>query len=372
MHIREVEAIPVCMGIAPLETDLGLAPYVSNYDSIESVDRILVRVETSTGVVGWGEMLAGLKSHQVTRSVIEDVVAPELRGVPIDEAQGVLKEFYYPYVRLDPFLGAVSTAIWDLVGKQYGAPIHDLLGGAVKEKVPVAFCLGIMNPEEAGKHAAQAKDAGFTRLKTKAGPNWKADIERLVSMDNAVKGSMEFRLDPNQGWAPSEAVRALTRLEERGVLLEYIEQPLSTETFGSFAKLRSRTNTPIAVNEDTYFRGNLTQLLRLDAIDVAVIDLVPAGGIDAAMDQVGEASAAGVSVSHHCGFDLGIKTAAVLQLVSSTPAIDLPPDSVYYGWDDYVLEDPFELHEGSYIVPTDPGLGVTVDDQKLERYRLDN
>ncbi|WP_247004330.1 mandelate racemase/muconate lactonizing enzyme family protein [Halosolutus gelatinilyticus] len=371
MRIRSVEAVPVRMGVASLDTELGLAPYVSNHDSVESVDRVLVRVETATGRLGWGEMLVALKSARVTKTVVEDVIAPELEGVAVTEARSALAEFYYPYVRLDPFLGAVSTAIWDLVGKQYGAPIVDLLGGAVTESVPVAFCLGIMDPERAADHAVEAKSAGFARLKTKAGPDWNADVERLTAMDRAVDGALEFRLDPNQGWTATEAVRALTRLEERGILLEYIEQPLRTETPGSFAKLRARVNTPIAVNEDTYFRGNLATLLRHDAIDVAVIDLVPAGGITAARDQVAEASAAGVSVSHHCGFDLGVKTAAVLHLAAGTPALNLPPDSVYYGWDEYVLEDPFELRDGAYSVPDGPGLGVTVDEDEIKRYRLD-
>ncbi len=168
----------------------------------------------------------------------------------------------------------------------------------------------------------------------------------------------------------TEAVRALTRLEEQGILLEYIEQPLRTETFGSYASLRSRTRTPIGVNEDTYFNGNLRQLLKADAIDAAVVDLVPAGGLGCSRAGRG-GQAAGVSVSHHCGFDLGIKTAAMLHLVGSTPAIDLAPDSVYYGWDDYVIENPFEVEDGAYPVPTGPGLRITVDESAVERYRLD-
>ena len=371
MTITGLEAIPVRMGVAPLEEDLGLAPYVSNHDQVESVDRVLIRLETDDGTVGWGEMLVALKSATVTKTVIEDVVAPELIGEPIENAHAVLEEFYYPYVRIDPFLGAVDTAVWDAIGKKTDAPISELLSGRVTDAVDVAFCLGILSPEESATHAREAAEAGFTALKTKAGPDWNVDVERLSAMYDAVDGELDFRLDPNQGWTMTEAVRALTRLEEQGILLEYIEQPLRTETFGSYASLRSRTRTPIGVNEDTYFNGNLRQLLKADAIDAAVVDLVPAGGLSAARGQAAEAQAAGVSVSHHCGFDLGIKTAAMLHLVGSTPAIDLAPDSVYYGWDDYVIENPFEVEDGAYPVPTGPGLGITVDESAVERYRLD-
>ncbi|WP_162989805.1 mandelate racemase/muconate lactonizing enzyme family protein [Natronorubrum halophilum] len=371
MTITDLEAIPVRMGVAPLEAELGLAPYVSNHDQVESVDRVLVRLETDERILGWGEMLVALKSASVTKTVLEDVIAPKLIGESIENAHAVLEEFYYPYVRIDPFLGAVDTAVWDALGKKNDAPISELLGGRVTDEVDVAFCLGILSPEKSAVHAQQAADAGFTSLKTKAGPDWNVDVERLAAMHDAVDGELDFRLDPNQGWTMTEAVRALTRLENRGILLEYIEQPIRTETFGSYASLRSRTRTPIGVNEDTYFNGNLRQLLKADAIDAAVIDLVPAGGLSAARGQAAEAEAAGVSVSHHCGFDLGIKTAAMLHLVGSTAAIDMAPDSVYYGWEDYVLVDPFEVQNGAYPVPTGPGLGITVDESKVEEYRLD-
>lgn len=371
MYIRDVSAIPVRMAVAPLEEDLGLAPYVSNHDAVEKVERMLVRLETSTGAVGWGEMLVGLKSPAVTKAVIRDVIAPELEGIHVDQAGAVLESMYYPYVRLDPFLGAVDTALWDLRGKQYGASVAELLGGATRESIDVAFCLGILEPEEAASHAAEAAAAGFDRLKTKAGSAWEADVERVTAMHDAVDGALSFRLDPNQGWSLPETLCALNRLEARGITLEYLEQPLPTETFGSYSQLRSRTATPIGVNEDTYFRGNLQALLRRDAVDVAVIDLVPAGGLENARQQARTAGDQGVSVSHHSGFDLGIKTAAVLQLAASTPAIDLPPDSVYYGWADYLLESPFELENGAYTVPDGPGLGVAVDEGKVDQYRID-
>ena len=190
-------------------------------------------------------------------------------------------------------------------------------------------------------------------------------------MYDAVDGELEFRLDPNQIWGYEDAVRATSLLQDRGIYLQFLEQPIGISNLETHARLRQRLTTPIGVNEDTYFRGNLEALLRRDAIDAAVIDLVPAGGLEAARQQAQTAGVHGVSVSHHSGFDLGIKTAAVLHLAASTPEIDLPPDSVYYGWADYLLETPFELDDGSYPVPKAPGLGVSVDETKLDRYRID-
>ncbi|MFC6763966.1 enolase C-terminal domain-like protein [Natrinema soli] len=143
-----------------------------------------------------------------------------------------------------------------------------------------------------------------------------------------------------------------------------------TESYGTYRQLRSRVRTPIGVNEDTYFRRNLYHLLSEDAIDVGVVDIVPAGGILRTKGLASMAAEAGVSLSHHCGFDLGVKTTAMLHTVSLTPGINLPPDTVYYAWDDYIIENPITVENGEIPVPDDPGLGVTGDESKIEKYQI--
>lgn len=371
MAVTDVEAIPVEVGIKPLEEPLGVAPYASNHDEISSRTRLLVRVDTDEGVTGWGEMLVAMQSAEATKAVIDHVIAPELVGRDLDDIRGFVESFYYPYAKVRPFVGAVETALWDAFGKRLGASLSALLGGAVREEVPVAFCLGILDPERSAAKAREAHDAGFRTLKTKAGPEYRLDVERLRAMHEAVGGDLEFRLDPNRGWGFEEAVRAIARLEDAGIYLQYVEQPCRIDTFGTYAKLRERLRTPVAVNEDTYFPENLFHLAKADAIDAAVVDLVPAGGVLALRDQAAVAASAGVSLAHHNGFDLGIKQAAVLHLAASTPALNLAPDSVYYAWDDHVLEEPLAVDGGAMAVPDGPGLGVEVDEAKVDRYRVD-
>lgn len=371
MTIKRVEAIPVAVGVKPLEEPFGLAPYRSNHDAVETRDRMLVRLETADGLVGWGEMLVAMESAAATNAVIEEVIAPELRGREPSEIRAFLNSFYFPYTRIHPFLGAVEMAMWDLFGKRVGASVSELLGGTVESRVPVAYCLGILDPEVSREHAAFARDHGFDVLKTKAGPDASFDVDRLSAMHEAVDGELSFRLDPNQGWSFEEAIRATAKLEDAGIHLQYLEQPCRINTAGMYAKLRSRTRTPIAVNEDAYFEGNLGTLLRRDAIDVGVVDMVPAGGILNVREQAALAKDAGVSLSHHSGFDLGVKTAAMLHTVTATPAINMAPDSVYYAWEDHVVESPLELDDGAYAVPDGPGLGVSVDERAVGRLRTD-
>jgi L-alanine-DL-glutamate epimerase-like enolase superfamily enzyme len=371
MSVTDIEAIPVTMDVQPREEGLGLAPYVSNHDEVEAVTRMLVRIDTDEDVTGWGEMLVGMQSVRVTKAVMEDVIAPELIGRDVAEIRSFIEDFYFPYVKVRPFLGAVETALWDALGKTRGAPVHELLGGKTREEIPIAYCLGILDPDESRTYVRRAYEAGFRTLKTKAGHDWQTDVERLVAMHDEVDGDMEFRIDPNQGWTTEDAVRVAARLETADVYLQYLEQPVRIDSYGTYRRLRQRLHTPIAINEDAYFPRNLSQLVKADAIDVGVVDLVPAGGILRVREQAAVAAAAGISLSHHCGFDLGVKTAAMLHTVASTPAINLAPDSVYYGWDDYILHSPPDAATGSIRVPDEPGLGVEVDVDAVEQYRAD-
>lgn len=370
MGIERIDAIPIAVPVARREEG-GLAPYSSNHDEVETVGRTLVRLETSDGIVGWGEMLTAMQSPRVTTAVIEDVVAPTLVGRALDEIRGLLDSFYYPYVKTRPFLGAVETALWDALGKKRDAPLSELLGGGVRDSVDVAYCLGMCSESESRTYAVHAVEHGFDVLKTKAGPDWRADVERVQAMHDATNGELEFRVDPNQGWTFEEAVRAGAILEDAGIYLQYLEQPCRIDTYGTYERLRQRLRQPIAINEDTYFPRNLYSICERAAADVACVDLVPAGGLLAVRDQIAVADAAGLSVTHHNGFDLGVKQAAVLHLYASTPALNLPPDSVYYGWADHVLAEPLTVEDGSMAVPDGPGLGVQVDEAAVETYRVD-
>lgn len=371
MPITSVDAIPVVVGVKSIEEDYGLAPYRSNHDSVSRRRRMLVRIETDDETVGWGETLVLMESPAATKAVFDNVISPELVGRNVDEIQEFVTSFYFPYTRIHPFIGAAEMAMWDAFGKQLGTSLSKLLGGATTTEVPVAYCLGLLDPATSREKAAFAHDAGFTALKTKAGPDWKRDVERLKAIHDAVDGELELRLDPNQGWTFEEAVRAGAALENENIYLQYLEQPCRIDTYGTYEKLRSRLRTPIAVNEDTYFERNFSYLLKTDAVDVGVVDMIPAGGILKLKDQAALAAESGVSLSHHCGFDLGIKTAGMLHTVATTPSIQLPPDSVYYAWEESLLEDPLELNDGAYSVPTGPGLGITVDEDAVERHRTD-
>jgi len=384
MEITGVEAFAVNVNVVDLE-DGGLSPYVTNHGAVEDVDRILVRVDTDEGISGWGEMRVFL-SPRTTVTTLEDGVASIIEGHSPFEVESLRRLLFIEYTNVDMFFSAVEMACWDIVGKALEKPIYELLGGWTapgtttrrmdtqydqENTVDTAYCLGILPPEESRAHAAKALDEGFGVLKTKAGRDWKQDVERIVAMDDEVDGRLDFRLDPNQGWRLDEAVRVGAALADAGVYLQYLEQPIRVDTHRSLARLRQRTPQPIGPNEDTYIAHNLRELIEHGALDVAVVDMTPAGGISGLRQVAAIAEDAGVPMAHHCAFDLGIRTAAILHAVSGIPGFTLPPDSVYYAWEDDVIETPFEFTDGALPVPDEPGLGITVDEDTVHEHRIE-
>ncbi|MFB6135854.1 MAG: mandelate racemase/muconate lactonizing enzyme family protein [Halobacteriaceae archaeon] len=384
MEITNVEAYAVNVGVVDI-ADGGIAPYVTNHGQVEDVDRMLVRVDTDEGITGWGEMRTFL-SPEATKAVLEEGIAPWVVGHSPFELEGFRRQLFIEYTNADMFFSPVEIACWDIVGKALDKPVYELLGGwtapsptertntvpdrEASQRVEVAYCLGILPPEESREHAAKALEEGYPVLKTKAGRDWREDVERIVAMHDEVDGRLDFRLDPNQGWSLDEAVRVGASLADEGVYLGYMEQPIRVDAHASLAKLRERTSQPIGPNEDTYIARNLREMIERGALDVAVVDMTPAGGITAVRQLANIAEDAGVPVAHHCAFDLGVRTAAIVHAVTGIPGFTLPPDSTYYAWEDDVVADPLTVEDGAIVVPDGPGLGVEVDPDKLEKHRI--
>lgn len=388
MEITGVTATTVDVPLIELDEQLGIGPYVTNHGQVDSMERVLVEVKTDEGISGWGEMRTFLTAA-ATESVIEDGIGPLIEGQSPFEVERLRRQVFIEYTNVEMFFAAVETACWDIAGKALGKPVHELLGGATApdqtsamnadaadresstdRSVEFAFCLGILPPGESRVKAREALNAGFSVLKTKAGRDWRQDVARIEAMHDEVDGNLEFRLDPNQGWSIDQAVRVGAALEDSGVYLQYMEQPIRVNAHDSLATLRKRLRQPIAPNEDTYIPNNLRSLVEAGAMDVAVLDLTPAGGISGLRQQAAIAEDAGVPFTHHCAFDLGVRTAAILQAVYGLPGFSLPPDTTYYAWEGDIIADPFDASNGRMTVPDDPGLGIEVDRDAVERYEV--
>src|SRR5262249_10800945 len=195
------------------------------------------------------------------------------------------------------------------------------------------------------------------------------DLEMVRSIRDGAGDRLKLRIDPNMGYSPEVAGQLARDLEKYH--LEYLEQPMHSTLLAESARLRKRTSTPLALNESVTTTEVVFQILQLNAADVLLPDTYQCGGILAVKKQAALCEAAGVPCVFHCAHDLGLKTAAMLHVVASTPAFTLANDCTYYGLDDDIITPLHRVERGFMDVPEGPGLGVMVDEAKLKKYRVD-
>jgi L-alanine-DL-glutamate epimerase-like enolase superfamily enzyme len=278
-------------------------------------------------------------------------------------------EAFYAENTLGSYMASgVEMAFWDLIAQAARLPLYQLLGGRLRKKVELAACMGIRPYDEAKAIARQYVEQGFSTLKTKAGRDAQEDLEMVRGIRDGAGDRLKLRIDPNMGYTP-EVAQSLARDLEK-YHLEYFEQPMHSTLIAESARLRKRTTTPLALNESVTTPEIAAQILRLDAAAVLLPDTYQCGGILGVKKVAALCEAAGVPCVFHCSHDLGIKTAAMLHVVASTPNFSLANDCTYYGLEDDVIAPLHKIEAGFMPVPEGPGLGVHVDERKLERYRV--
>src|SRR5947209_3702254 len=339
-----------------------IAPYQSRYRATSAKDALLIRLETGTGLTGWGETPMDWLGHSFQGSPEDQLRRQVVGRDPFD------LEAWYAENTLGSYLASgVEMAMWDLIGKATRQPLYKLLGGAVRKKVELAACMGIRPYEEAKAIARGYLEQGFTTLKTKAGRDPQEDLDMVRGIRDGVGDRLKLRIDPNQGYAPAVAFPLARDLEKYN--LEYFEQPMPLGLIADAARLRRHTQTPIALNESVTTPEVVLQILQLNAAAVLLPDTYQCGGILAVKKVAALAEAAAVPCVFHCAHDLGLKTAAMLHVVASSPGFTLANDCTYYGLVDDIISTPHRIERGVMQVPDGPGLGVAVDEAKLTRYR---
>ena len=371
MRITAVDCFHVRVPVRPL-TEGGIAPYRGARDAVgvEAAGSLLVAVRTDEGPTGWGEMNTGF-GPAVDRSLVRDWIEPALLGADpalIRAAIDRLDTPYWPQFGRRALASAVEMALWDLLGRSLGVPVATLLGGRRRDTVPMAFCLGITPTGDAVATAERIAGEGYRVLKTKVGLDLTADLQRVAAVVDATGGRLALRLDANQAYDRTAAIRLVDALA--GLPVEYVEQPLPVGDLAGMRSLAARGRVPVAINEDSYLPGGVARAIREEAADAAVVDLEAAGGVTGLVDLAGLAGAYGLPLAHHCGWDLGVKAALMLQVVSALPAFRLASDSTYPMHSDDVLVERLRAVGGELVVPTGPGLGVEVDEAAVTRLAI--
>lgn len=369
MKITQVEAIPVNV---PLKS--GLTTKTSHGEHIDS-PYVIVRVHTDTELIGLGEAtLAPRWSGETSPgcvAILQGLIGPAVVGEDPTRISH-LRQKMDRVVRLNPFTkAAVEMALWDLCGKAASVPVYQLLGGKVRDEMPIKLVVGSFDVPKAVDLAKQFLDRGVKCLKVKVGLEPELDLERVRAVRELAGPDIPIGIDANCGWTVPQARQMLKRLSDFDIL--FAEQPVSTADRSDLATLRRETDIPIMADESVFTLNDAWHLTAERAADILSIYPGKHGGIQATVEIAHVARAAGIACSMGSNLELGIGTAAMLHLGATISTIDserFPGDfigPIYHETD--LLKTPLTLGPASARVPEGQGLGVELDEELLEKYR---
>ncbi len=334
------------------------------------VTRIVVEITTEDGVVGYGESICLLDAIP---AVLDHVVIPNAIGKSVDQAESlyrhVLGAGYYHHKRAAVMaLCAVEMAMWDAFGKYCGQPLHRLWGGLWRERIDICAYLLESDLDKCVSDARAFTARGYSTYKLKIGFSEKSDLALTQAIREAIGPDAPLRLDVNGAWTPGTARRQLRKLAEFDPY--YVEQPLELDDLDGHALLRQFQSVPIALDESAYTLNDVGNIVRANAADVILLDPHEAGGLWQTVKAAAIAESVGIPVTLHSGGELGLSQAAYLHLAASIPNMTLAIDNERDYIADDIIYQPFVVQQGQMDVPTQPGLGVAVDLDKLNEYQV--
>ncbi len=256
---------------------------------------------------------------------------------------------------------ALTSAVFDAVGKRLGVPVAILLGGAGGGSVPTVGAIGIEPVEVVVRRAEEFVGAGHRTLKLKVGGDVRRDIATVLAVRTAVGDAVAIRADANAGYDRPSAWRFARSVADAN--LEYFEQPLPAHDLDGLARLRATGYAPIAVDESLFGLADALSIVRSEAADVLVIKLIKLGGLHLARKVVALAEAAGLTCTAVSPYETDVGVAANLHLVATSAAFR---HACEVGTGVSACHHPaigaLPVGAGTMTVPTAPGLGVGTPD----------
>lgn len=374
--------------IHPLRTPLEV-PFAFSQGWVRQRSATIVEVITDGGITGWGEAFAqGLEPPQIAAAVIDAALKPLLLGANPLATEVLWHRMYHAtrdYGRKGSVTAAISAidiALWDIAGKAYGVPVHQLLGGAFRQRVQ-AYATGfyrISGQGEAarlGDEAVAHHEAGFRAMKVKLGYGLQDDLAVMREIASRVAGrGVTLMVDTNHAYGVGDAVRLGRGMAEYD--LRWYEEPVAPEHIAGYREVRDKVSMPVAGGENEHTLYGFRDFLAAGAVDIAQPDLGSVGGFTACRHVIALAQAHGVQVNPHV-WGSAIAQAASLQLIAAVPVAHhsvfaqepiFEYDRSAHPFRQFLVREPVQQVDGWIDIPQRPGLGVEVDREILERYRI--
>jgi L-Ala-D/L-Glu epimerase len=308
LYIKSIETFDVAIPLTK--------PFKTALRTVTTAYSVYVTIVTSDGLVGYGEappthVITG-ESMDSIRYAINEVIAPQLIGLNILQSEQVFQKLNTALVRNTSAKAAVDMAIHDILARYAGLPLYQFLGG-YRDTIETDFTVSVNDPAEMADDAEQYIKDGFKVLKVKVGiGDIKDDIERIHAIRKRVGMTPKLRLDANQGWNAKEAVKAISLMEDAGLSIEFVEQPVPAWDLEGLKYVTDHTYTPIMADESVFSVQDAKQVLKIRAADLINIKLMKSGGIyhGKKINALAEANGVGCMVGSMIETKLGITAAA--------------------------------------------------------------
>ena len=336
------------------------------------LSNVIVKIFTDVGIIGIGEAACDtVEPVSVVKTMIDDHMAPRLIGKnPYDW------KCLIDLVSWDTARGAtrfstsgIDLALFDLIGKAIGVPVYTLLGGCWRNKVLATIEVPRGSPEKMAEHCYEYYRKGVRGIKAKIGSNPERDAECIQAIREKLGNEISLRADANCGYSVKEAIRFCKCVEKLDVNLELLEQPVVQHDLLGMKEVKDSTLIPISADESAFSLSQVQQIIKLNAVDIINTKCAKASGINGVVQWATLAESAGLDIQIGTEWGLGLKVAAKLHLGGSIknahPAVEFTEFMIH----DLLLKDPLTLKDGYLTIPNDPGLGLELDEDKLEEYR---
>ena len=348
-------------------------PYYWSAGVTLGAEVILVELETSDGVFGYGESIATPNSNAVKALI--DEASKYLINQNVCDIQRLIKLCYFNMFQAQalcsaPRFGAqiltgLELAMWDALGKSLNKPVHELLGGACRETIDYFGFIQGETPEQLANHAKDFVNDGYKVIYGKIGRGDGIDEEIVKQVRESVGSKVRLRFDPNEAWDPVTANRMIKKLDKYDI--EMIEQPCGHQNLKTLQQIRQLSPISIAADQSVFNSFDVLNAVTLGAAELIVLGIHETGGILGFLKAAAVAEAAGINICIHGLHETGITTCAANQAGAIISNLDDGNQYMNHLLTNDIISSPdLILEKGSLKVIKGPGLGFQLDENAVK------
>lgn len=369
-RIRRIELFPLQVPLSAIarqgmsESANGLGMAIPSEEPWTAGDFLYCCLTDDDGVEGWGEVFVWLPETGLSSTgmaaVIEGALGKYVLGAHPADVQSIAARMDRNVAHCEVAKGLLDIACHELTARRLGCPVHDLIGGAAVDRVPLCGLVPLGSPETVAAIARGYVRAGYRTVRIKLGTSPHEDLEVMTAVREQVGPGIRLRVDYNQAYSAPQAIRALRLLEPLGI--DAAEQPVRIGDVLSMVAIQRETTIPLFLHEGFFSYSDLVALVELGGSRVVGINLERPGGITGALRCIDYAWARGMGTIIH-NQSIGIGTAAQAQLAAARFDLlghspELAGDVMF---DEHLVTRRYAVEDGCIVLPDGPGWGIDVD-----------